>query len=507
MKFTFTLFLLFVFSSCQNESTSIKIKSKISSLKESSPFKIPSSFLIQSKKYKVNPLKDTLLAVGSGQTILHIPENCFVDNDGKIINKEVVLKFTEYTNSAEIAFSGIPMTYTNENEELYFNSSGMFNIEGESKGSSVHFNKNKAITIDYELAKKNADIDFYRLTDEKKWVMISEIEPKKLISKPIKVVEKKKIVQKKKIVKQEKLIEPKKPIKRDVNDSRVISIAFDDKEIFPELQHYENVKFRICEKSNYNPNDADSKWYSINLEKTKKKAEYIVSFIGVDNKNKTIKRNYFVNPVFEGEDYDKAIIDYNEKFELFKGKKITQQKLLAIELQRQEEEIKKEEKRQEEMMMKNKLRKNKFKSLSIKNGGSLTKGQDPGHTYPDIVKGLAIKGFGTYNCDQVYRLKHLISLTPLYVDQSGNEIEFPGVLSVINKNVNAAYSFDPKRIIFDLEAENVFLLFTEFGKLYILDKNELKKDQLISGVNIVFKMKEVTNKIKNTNELASFLGK
>jgi hypothetical protein len=398
------------------------------------------------------------------------------------------------------------MNYNKDGEEQYFNSSGMFNIKGEANGKTISIDKDKSMTIDYELAMKNADIDFYSLTTENKWNLVSEIEPIRPHKKIIKVNE---IKNNKSIkrAKEPKFIKaPQKPIKSNDEDNRVISIVFDDKETFPELQHYQDVKFRICDKSNYNPKDADSKWYSIDLKKTSKEAEYVVSFIGLDKRNKTIKRKYFVNPVFEGKDYKLAMDEYNDKFKLFEEKKTIQKELLAIELKKQEELEKEQLENQKEREKNREIRDREIEQLRIENGGSLTNGQDPGHTYPSIVKGLEISGFGVYNCDQVYRMKNTVTFYPFYVDESGKEIKYPGVLSLINTKVNAAYSFDPSSVTFDLDAKNVFLLFTEFGKLYLLDENEFKKEELISSGKVTFKMKEVTEKIRSTNDLAVYLG-
>jgi hypothetical protein len=88
----------------------------------------------------------------------------------------VDISYREYTNSAEIAFSGIPMNYKEKGEEYYFNSSGMFELGGSSKGEEVFIKQGAKVEVDYALAKQNPDIDFFYL-DKKtnEWVKKQDI--------------------------------------------------------------------------------------------------------------------------------------------------------------------------------------------------------------------------------------------------------------------------------------------------------------------------------------------
>lgn len=141
-------------------------------------FSIPKGFIVTFKEFHVNPNSDTIITLDTKGTLLHIPKNCFIDRFGKPINETVTLKYREFTNSAEMAFSSIPMTYKHDNQEYFFNSSGMFEIIGTVNDNHIEISKNKPMKIDYALAKKNPEISFFKLKEkESNWQKIQDIEP------------------------------------------------------------------------------------------------------------------------------------------------------------------------------------------------------------------------------------------------------------------------------------------------------------------------------------------
>jgi hypothetical protein len=87
-------------------------------------YSIPNEFTPDFIEYQLDSNTYTELHLESKGTILHIPENAFVDMAGNIVEESVTIQFKEYQNSADMAFSKIPMTYKGNN----FNSSGMFEI-------------------------------------------------------------------------------------------------------------------------------------------------------------------------------------------------------------------------------------------------------------------------------------------------------------------------------------------------------------------------------------------
>jgi len=128
------------------------------------------------------------LKIGSEGTVLHVPKTAFVDEAGKTVTSTVTIEYQEFKDAADMAFSQIPMTYTEDGIEYNFNSSGMFYIKGYSNGEEVQINPSAPLHIDYALAKQNVDIDFYRLkNDSSNWDLVQEIAEKLIIDDSIRV--------------------------------------------------------------------------------------------------------------------------------------------------------------------------------------------------------------------------------------------------------------------------------------------------------------------------------
>lgn len=144
---------------------------------------IPKALLPAVQTFKVDPQRTSAIRIGSKGTKLHIPKNAFVDENGKTVTAEVKIKYQEFQNSAEMAFSEIPMDLKLDGKHYNFNSSGMFSIQGESEGKPIRIADGKALKIDYALARKNPDTDFYRLkADSSNWELVQEIPE---IAKPV----------------------------------------------------------------------------------------------------------------------------------------------------------------------------------------------------------------------------------------------------------------------------------------------------------------------------------
>ncbi len=307
---------------------------------------IPESFLVTSNSHNIDAETASSLKIDNKGTTMHIPENCFVDENGNPVKGVVQIEFKEYTNPAEIAFSGIPMTYQGFN----FNSAGMFEIQGKCQGKNVSIAKNKEIKIDYALAKENPDIDFYKLKEDGKgWEKVQEIGSERLST------------------------------------------------------------------STLTPDNI--------------------------NRNQQINSNNWNN------------YNYNNN--------TRNQKRLAT-------------------------------TESMK-------------AYSNIVGGLRVANFGVYNCDQVYRLKNQIKVSPKFVDQNGKKIENASQVSLIDLKINGAFSFSPTSFTCNSKADNVLAMFTTTGKLYLLEKDQFKATNMTVSGDYTLKMKDMSKQIKNHQDLASYL--
>lgn len=488
MKFSSLLLIPIVLFSC-----TVKNKTSTFSANPSSSFlndTLLHAFQPAVKHFIIDPTKDTILTLNDRNSKLHIPSYCFIDKKGNTINSKVDITFKEFTSSADIAFSGILMQYKKGNESLNFNSSGMFEIKGYADNSAVDIHPNKPLSIDYTLTQNVPNTDFYKLNDRNtNWDLVQEIPTLKETMAPINVSQ--------------------------TNGDRILNITFEDQTDFPEFKKYKGVRFQIAKDIPLDTNDLNMLYYQVALEKTKEYGKYQLSFGGYDEDAQFVVRKFIVHPVLEGNDLVNAQKKYDQIFnqaeketlaymkELERIEQENERKLKA-EIAEFERQLKFQAKLNEELL-KNEAK--LFRQNQTQQGFiSPEFTQDPGHTYPAIVKGLSIASFGIYNCDQVYRIQNKRQISPIYVDQSGNEISDPHVLSLMDLKINGAFSFQPSSFQFDTEGEFVVALFTNDKKLYVLKSEAILKSKANDEGRTKLVMIDKTSEIKNSEDLRKFIG-
>ena len=92
---------------------------------------------------------------------MHIPAQCFVDQDGNPIQDSVQILFKEYHSSADIICSGIPMQ--NDGSDAIMETAGMFEISGTYNGHDVSFQDGKEILVDLVSFNETKDFDFFEM--------------------------------------------------------------------------------------------------------------------------------------------------------------------------------------------------------------------------------------------------------------------------------------------------------------------------------------------------------
>lgn len=129
----------------------------------------------------------------------------------------------------------------------------------------------------------------------------------------------------------------------------------------------------------------------------------------------------------------------------------------------------------------------------------------PDNSYSNIVNGLRSEKFGVYNCDQIYRVANKISISPKYQDLSTKKtIKSNGVLCLIDKDVNASFSFSPQQITCNSKGNNVFLLFTDEGEVFVFQSDRNNEQNLKTKVP-TFLMENISDKIKTSDDLKKYL--
>lgn len=293
--------------------------------------------------FEITNENDTFI-IGKNGTKISILKNSFVDKNGNAITGKINFELKEALTLADMVMGNL----TTLSNGKILQTGGMIYTNATANGENIFIAKDKALQISVPTNNKNDSMLLFEGEVNPENHSINWVNPKDIIEKNKPTVVSKTISRP--IFDEHKnsevpLLEvPKKPIEYSEDTERLLSINFETNSMFPELQQYRNVKFKVTEKSDFNLKDAKKTWYDVKLEKTNEAGIYNVTFEGVD-KGKIITRKYLVSPAYQGNDYKKALAVYEEKFEQYEKKKkeiakekerlIKEQEKLAIKWQKE----------------------------------------------------------------------------------------------------------------------------------------------------------------------------
>ena len=123
------------------------------------------------KEFNAYPMNNSggILHYNSG-TKIKIQPNSVTYEDGTPVKGEFEIKYREFRNAAEIAFSGIPMTFNGQN----FNSVGMYEIRGEQNGKTLRLTQ--PAVVNFQCTKGDSGVGFYHLDESSsKWEKVKQI--------------------------------------------------------------------------------------------------------------------------------------------------------------------------------------------------------------------------------------------------------------------------------------------------------------------------------------------
>ena len=292
--------------------------------------------------FEITNENDTFIT-GKNGTKINIPKNSFVDKKGNAISGKIIFELKEALTLVDMIMGNL----TTLSDSKILQTGGMIYTNATANGENIFIANNKGLQISVPAENKNDSMLIFEGEVNPENQSINWVNPKDIIEKNKPTIVSKTINHP--IFDEHKNMEvpllevPKKPIEYNDNTERLLSINFETIDMFPELQQYRNIKFKVSAKSDFNIEDAKKTWYDVKLEKTKKEGIYKVIFEGID-KGKVITRKYLVSPAYQGNDYKKALTLYEEKFEQYKNKKremaeekerlIKEQEKLAIQLQK-----------------------------------------------------------------------------------------------------------------------------------------------------------------------------
>lgn len=421
----------------------------------------------------------------SGSTIV-VPKNAFVDINGNSLNGKIELRYREFHDPIDFMLSGIPMTYDSAGTEYTFESAGMIEIYGYQNGQPIELANDKPIRIEMHPKDGSNRFNLYELdTSSGYWEykgkteLISEeidestgapaVTSQKLkddlfsnlikTKETIEVTKTELAIAKKKVL-QHKKTEPSKP-KSSINKDRQFDLDVDPKE-FPELKNYSSITFEVdANDRNFSADVYEIEWEDISLsEKEKGKSYYLTLFKG------SAKSTFSVFPIFEGDNYKKAMVKFNKNFSIYKKE---------LDRRKAEEEIVKEKlKKQmdlyETALAAERTRKAAFEKNQAAYFAQVKETQKNKAGIQVVARAFEVTRFGTWNCDSPVDKPSGAKVNASFTDNVGLNLGLHNV-NLIEKNKNAIFTYDKSQFNnfkFNPEEENTIVAFTANNDMAII---------------------------------------
>jgi len=401
----------------------------------------------QAEHISVDNSKGAVFQAKSG-SIIHIPAMAVLDAQGNPVSGNYTIDYTEYRDPAQIAFSGLPMNFLEQGTNFAFNSAGMYEIRGYQNNQPLQLQE--AITVDFNCTDQIRDLNFYALDQQTgNWLKRTSL---------------------------------------DFNEAKAVVQA----EQLKEMQEFVGVEFVLVDQDNQpviaptapkgtqriTTQEIDGKtvatlsdvsWQDYQILK-EKEPEYVEKHIVKEDSVKRqltyvwedhagIVQKIFSHHPFEGW----QAVTANAGFD---GQPVANNR-----------------------------------NATLLGDGS----RDPGHSYPNMIKGLNSDKFGVYNCDQQYRMGKTLGLQPTYVDrETGKTIGNQFVTCVIDRGINGSFSYDPKWITISKLVETELILFTKDQKVYHVSSETLKNLPENGGATEL-KMKDISDQVKTSEDLKKYL--
>ncbi|MEM7105466.1 MAG: hypothetical protein AAF502_20180 [Bacteroidota bacterium] len=464
---TLTLFLaiLFVFSSCtqQAPTNDLSVDQKVLD-HEAQPLLVKAvnppfeNFDVPFNDYSVNAVEGKVIKLKNG-TVIKVPKNAFVDENGNPIEGDVTIKYREFHDAASIIASGIPMA-NRDDYGKYMETAGMFEINGEVNGKPINVAPDKTIEVNMASFVQGNDFDFFYLDEaECKWVTKGKTEP---------VVNQVRVEKEKAIAPVPS--KPAEPAKRN-KENFVFDLDI-NYSTFPELKGFKNVVWEYAgskdaEDPEKNPWVFKTDWTSVELLPMKNDdlSKYVLKLRSGKNTFTT-----YVKPVLSGNDYEAAMAEFKKLNNIYMKAK----EAMKVERERIEQEA-------------------------------------------ELLREFQIADFGIFNWD-IWKMPKRIAVKAEFdfdeaIDTDMNKISVflvsgdnRSVIRYTPKNFNM-FSFDPNE-------ENRMLAILPGNKVVVFSKEDFKKLNIESirkgaanGQSFKFEMKDSGEVISSMDQLRHVIDK
>ena len=292
-------------------------------LPKASPF---GTTTLKTQSFTIDALKGGTLTGKEGAK-LAIPANAFVDRNGNPVKGKVTIILKEALSMTDIVLGGL--TTTSDSNVL--ESGGMIYVHATANGEQLAIAPSKEIMATIPAVDRLAGMQLFEGQVKKdetiNWVnpadVIMEEEFEAIAPGPVR----------------DSVIAfvsfdippPVKPVEYKGDGNDLIEVKIEKPQFFPELSFYKGVEWMLVDQASNKKGDAEKEWVKVDIARSKKQGVYVLTI--TDAKKK--KKSYDVVPVFEGDNYEKAMAEYDKKLEAYEREKQERRKLEQRQAARQ----------------------------------------------------------------------------------------------------------------------------------------------------------------------------
>ncbi len=472
------------------------------------PFIIPpiSQLNIAANNLVVSGKRDTVINYPSG-TKLFIPANAFIRADSTPATGPFRISFREFHDQVDQLLSGIPMVYDSSGVVMQFESAGMFDLRAYENDKPVFIKEGKDLIVDMQSENLDNDFNVYYLdTIQKNWIYDKDnSENNILLTAGVDT-----LLHRKFNSGFESIVFPEKA------DPLMDNLLIDfDKEEFPELAFFENVKFQFTDKkNNYSKAGANTTWDDVKITRQNNK-HYLVTFA----KGK-FKQSFVTTPVLEEKDLEKALAEYDQvrTIRLSKLKSVT-------------DSLNSLRNRYDAQLMQTMVNSNQRINDLIHHG----KFQEAARDYIDAEslilmskqrgaqsRILFVRRFGISNSDRPFRFanafsyakrntsaekKEILPKAHYYSVKNNTKLDVENAY-LIKRSFNGTYTLNKKSIsefpVNEAKGSDILIVVTTTKEMLFIKDKEFKATDF-SGSEVEFKMHAMLLNAKTSEEIKKYL--
>lgn len=413
---------------------------------------------------------------------VYVPQEAFLDKDGKPVSGKVELRYREFHTPAEILVAGIPMTYDSAGQRRHFESAGMFEISAWQNGQPLKANPAHPIKIAMVSPTDEDRFNIYYLdTAKKAWDFVSrdkgELQRK---AAPMDSVAPQATAT--------TVAAPLKPAKATAG-AHVLTIQLVDPGSFPELTVYKGICFEVDEKRTpYDPQLKYITWDDANVKRNSDET-YTVTFTKDDKKYSFITR-----VVVKEKDYEAAMKVYDAKYAEYQAMLSTRQHENASHVTNLTKEQAK--------MDKERLAAN----YAAMQRATAMRGSLGAQTEDVVMRTFLVNNFGIWNSDCPSSLPQGPEIFVKLTDPNNKEMN-PAHLYLVERGRNAIFTYyahDLQHFRYNPNASNLLVAVTGENQVALIDNDEFTRVDTTKKEH-TFKLQPVHRDLKSVEDVKAML--